>query len=238
MEGGLWILPFVRKSVKFRMNRKLYFIPGVATDGRVFAELHLPGYERVYLDWFPPLAGEGIEGYALRMAERVEGRVPVLIGYSFGGIVAIEMAKHLKDATVIIVSSIKSFRERALGMWLTSSLGLHRLVPAGLGKELRFAYTWMNDPKSPAERNFIQLMKDSLDPVHTDWAIDQAVQWRHEGHIPRLFHIHGDQDRIFPIRYIRNCIPIRGGTHLMLLNKGKEIGNHIDRIVQAVTLPR
>lgn len=59
--------------------------------------------------------------------------------------------------------------------------------------------------------------------VHTDWAIHQAVNWRHEAHTPRLFHIHGDQDRIFPIRYIRNCIPVRGGTHLMLLNKGKKL---------------
>jgi pimeloyl-ACP methyl ester carboxylesterase len=220
------------------MDRRLYFIPGVATDRRVFAEVPLPGYEKVYLDWIPPREGEGIEGYAQRMAERVEGKAAVLIGYSFGGIVAIEMAKHLEDATVIIVSSIKNYRERAFGMWLTSSLGLHRLVPAAVGKELGFAYTWMNDPQSPAERNFIQLMKDSLDPVHTDWAIDQAVQWRHEGHTPRLFHIHGDQDRIFPIRYIRNCIPIRGGTHLMLLNKGREIGLHIDRIVQAAQKQR
>ncbi|HEX2899158.1 MAG TPA: hypothetical protein VHS96_05485, partial [Bacteroidia bacterium] len=84
----------------------------------------------------------------------------------------------------------------------------------------------------------IRLMKENLNPAHTDWAIHQAVSWRHETHTPRLFHIHGDQDRIFPIRYIRNCIPVRGGTHLMLLNKGKEISAHIDRIVQAVTHAR
>ena len=81
-------------------------------------------------------------------------------------------------------------------------------------------------------------MKSDLDPVHTDWAIHQAVNWRHEAHTPRLFHIHGDQDRIFPIRYIRNCIPVRGGTHLMLLNKGEEIGAHIVRIMQALAQDR
>ena len=33
------------------MEQRVYLIPGVATDRRVFAELHLPGYEKVYLDW-------------------------------------------------------------------------------------------------------------------------------------------------------------------------------------------
>jgi pimeloyl-ACP methyl ester carboxylesterase len=218
------------------MERRLYFIPGVATDCRVFAELQLPDYKRIYLDWIPPLSRETIEDYACRMAARIQDEAPILIGYSFGGIMAIEMAKHLPAATVILISSIKSYRERPLGMWLTASLSLHRLVPTEIGKEFRFAYTWMNDPQTPTERTFIQEMKDALDPIHTDWAIHQAVSWRHDDHTPRLFHIHGDQDRIFPIRYVRNCIPVRGGTHLMLLNKGQEIGAHIHRIVQAVTL--
>ena len=92
----------------------------------------------------------------------------------------------------------------------------------------------MNDPQNALEREFIRVMRRELNHEHTDWAIDKAVNWRHDHHIPRLYHIHGDQDRIFPIRYIRNCIPVRGGTHLMLLNKGPEISRHIDRIVKAL----
>ncbi|MFN8393218.1 MAG: alpha/beta hydrolase [Bacteroidia bacterium] len=220
------------------MERKLYFIPGVATDRRVFAHLDLPGYTTTYLDWVRPRRGESIEEYAARNVERLEGdENPVLIGYSFGGIVAIEMAKHLPGAIVIIISSIKDYRERPIGMWLTSSLRLHRLVPTDIGKEFDFAYKWMNDPQTPHEHAFIDTMKRDVDPVHTDWAIHQAVSWRHAHHTPRLYHIHGDQDRIFPIRYIRNCIPVRGGTHLMLLNKGKEISAHIDRILRATADP-
>lgn len=222
------------------MERKLYLIPGVATDHRIFAALHLPHYEVVYLDWMQPLRNESLAAYAQRMLAHLQGdEAPILIGYSFGGIVAQEMAKLLPHATVILISSIKSYTERPLGMMLTSYLGLHRFFPAEIGKEFRFAYTWMNDPQDAVERAFIRLMKDELNHHHTDWAIDKAVNWRHNGHIPRLYHIHGDNDRIFPIRYIRNCIPVRGGTHLMLLNKGPEIGRHIHRIVQAIpAMPR
>lgn len=217
------------------MDRRLYLIPGVATDRRIFAALDLQQYDVVYLDWLQPIGNESLQDYAARMVACLQGdESPVLVGYSFGGIVAQEMAKLLPDATVILISSIKSYTERPLGMMLTSYLGLHRFFPAEIGKEFRFAYTWMNDPQNAVEREFIRIMREELNHHHTDWAIDQAVRWRHNGHIPRLFHIHGDQDRIFPIRYIRNCIPVRGGTHLMLLNKGPEISRHIDRIVKAL----
>lgn len=221
------------------MERRLYLIPGVATDHRIFAGLVLPGYELVYLDWVDPLPQETMTDYARRMVDRLDGDAsPILIGYSFGGIVAQEMAKFIPDATIILISSIKSYKERTLGMMLTSRFGLHRIIPSEIGKEFRFAYTWMNDPQSAQEREFIHLMRKELNHAHTDWAIDQAVGWRHDDHTPRLYHIHGDRDRIFPIRYIRNCIPIRGGTHLMLLNKGPEISRYIDRIVKALPAER
>lgn len=221
------------------MEQRLYFIPGVATDRRVFAALDLPDYEKVFLDWIQPIQNEGISAYAKRMAERVETDLkPVLIGYSFGGMVAIEMAKHIPDATVILISSIKNYKERAFSMMLTSSFSLHKLFPAKVGKDFGFAYKWMNDPQTKQEHEFIHKMRDELNHEHTDWAIHNAVTWKHDDHTPNLFHIHGDKDRIFPIRYIRNCIPVRGGTHLMLLNKGPEISAHIQRIVQAIPAKR
>jgi pimeloyl-ACP methyl ester carboxylesterase len=221
------------------MERRLYLIPGVATDRRVFAGLELGGYDQVHLDWIQPQKAESIRSYAERMVARLDGdQSPILIGYSFGGLIAQEMAKLVPEATVILISSIKSYRERPMGMWLTASFGLHRVLPSEIGKEFRFAYTWMNDPQNEEERAFIRKMREELNHHHTDWAIDQAVNWRHDDHTPRLFHIHGDRDRIFPIRYIRNCIPVRGGTHLMLLNKAPEITAHIHRIVQAVASRR
>ena len=38
-----------------------------------------------------------------------------------------------------------------------------------------------------------------------------------------VIHIHGNKDEIFPIKYIKNCIVIEGGTHVMILNKAKRI---------------
>jgi pimeloyl-ACP methyl ester carboxylesterase len=158
---------------------------------------------------------------------------PVLIGYSFGGMMAIEIAKQNPAAAVILISSIKHYHERPVTMALTSGLNLNRFFPAELGRNFRFAYTWLNDPRSQEEHSFIEQMATDMDPDHTDWAINHALKWRNTSLIDApLYHIHGEDDRIFPIRYISDCIRIRGGSHLMLLNKGPEITDHIHQILQ------
>ncbi|MCK5924125.1 MAG: hypothetical protein KAG66_24535, partial [Methylococcales bacterium] len=68
----------------------------------------------------------------------------------------------------------------------------------------------------------------------TDWAIEQALSWRNETMVPNLFHIQGSHDRIFPTTYIDKCIPIEGGTHLMLLNKAAQISRIMLKIVAKI----
>lgn len=213
-------------------NYTLYLLPGVATDRRVYGEVDLKGYPVRYLDWENPKKKESIQDYAARMVQRIDPDTnPILVGYSFGGMVSIEMAKQIQPAATIILSSIKHYMERPFQMWFTSSLRLNKAVPTWFGKRVSPVYTWLNQPQNRSEKKFIQSMAKDLSDRHTDWAVDQALQWRHADPLPRIHHIHGTRDRIFPIRYIKRCTSIEGGTHLMLLNKGKEIGEQILRIV-------
>lgn len=213
-------------------DHTLYLLPGVATDRRVYQNLDLKGHPVRHLDWEAPQRGESISDYARRMADRIDPATnPILVGYSFGGMVSIEMAKHIKPAATIILASIKHYHERPFQMWFTSSLRLNKFVPTRYGKRVRPVYSWLNEPRTKDERRFIKSMARSLSDKHTDWAVDQALQWRNTEEIPRIHHIHGTRDRIFPIRYVRGCVPIRGGSHLMLLNKGQEISEHILRIL-------
>jgi pimeloyl-ACP methyl ester carboxylesterase len=220
------------------MAHTLYCIPGVATDKRIFAALELQ-HPMVFLEWSTPLHHkESMQDYAKRLASQIDpDSNPVLIGYSFGGMMAIEIAKHIPVAATILISSIKNYQERPVAMMLGSSIRLHRFVRAEFGKNFRFAYAWLNDPANAHEEAFIDTMATEMDPLHTDWAIANALAWRHKEPIERLYHIHGDADRIFPIRYVGRCIRIQGGSHLMLLNKGPEISAHIHRIVASLPLP-
>jgi pimeloyl-ACP methyl ester carboxylesterase len=222
------------------MAHTLYLIPGVATDRRIFAALELQ-HPVVVLEWTTPLhAKESMQDYARRLAAQIDpDSNPVLVGYSFGGMMAIEIAKWVHVEAIILISSIKHYQERPVAMMLGSSIRLHRIVRAEFGRNFRFAYAWLNDPANADEEAFIDTMAAEMNPRHTDWAIANALAWRHKGNAPveRLYHIHGDSDRIFPIRYIGRCIRIQGGSHLMLLNKGPEISAHIHRIIASLPAP-
>jgi hypothetical protein len=34
-----------------------------------------------------------------------------------------------------------------------------------------------------------------------------------------VVHIHGEMDDVFPIKYIKGCTVVKGGSHIMILNK-------------------
>ena len=76
----------------------IYFIPGLAAGPEIFENLRLPNsvYDLHYLQWKMPLdQEETIANYAKRMCEDILHKNPVLIGVSFGGIMALEMSQYI-----------------------------------------------------------------------------------------------------------------------------------------------
>jgi predicted esterase YcpF (UPF0227 family) len=76
----------------------IYFIPGLAAGPEIFEHLTLPDslYDLHYLQWKMPLhQEETIANYAMRMCEDIQHKNPVLIGVSFGGIMAQEMSQFI-----------------------------------------------------------------------------------------------------------------------------------------------
>ena len=73
---------------------KAYFISGIGADYRLFTHIRLPeGFETCYVHWIPPEKDETLPVYARRLAEQIDTSEPfVLIGFSLGGIMAVEIA--------------------------------------------------------------------------------------------------------------------------------------------------
>lgn len=78
------------------VNKKIYILSGLGADERVFKKLDLVPLEPVYLKWIPPHKNESVESYASRLLSQITEKNPVLIGLSFGGMMAIEIAKQIE----------------------------------------------------------------------------------------------------------------------------------------------
>jgi hypothetical protein len=59
-----------------------------------------------------------------------------------------------------------------------------------------------------------------------------VVNWKNNWQPDDLVHIHGDKDKIFPIKKISSAHIVKEGTHMMIYNRAKEIGNYIEKELQ------
>ena len=211
----------------------VYFMPGMAANPTIFKRIHLPEdvFETHWLEWFVPTKEMTLEDYALKMCSLIKHDNPVLLGVSFGGILVQEMSRHISCKKVIIVSSVKNKEELPKKIWFAKYTNIHKLLPTGLvnNVELLSKYAF-----GEAVTKRIALYEEYLsvrDKQYIDWAIDQMVHWNPKGTLKGLVHIHGEKDAVFPIANIKKCIPIRNGTHAMILHRVKWFNEQLPTII-------
>ena len=88
--------------------KELFLFSGLGADKRVFDFLDLSDYSIHHISWIIPLPKESMAEYATRLIPQITSDKPVLIGVSFGGMIALEIAKLISVEKVILISSAKS----------------------------------------------------------------------------------------------------------------------------------
>lgn len=212
------------------MGKTIYLIPGVGANDKVFQNLDLTGHDIVHLKWPKHKKNEHIETYVKKLLPQIKKDTkPVLLGMSFGGVVAIELAKLINPEKVIIISSIKTYHERPLKFLFLNSVKFHRLVPGKLVIKFRFWMNWLLGKLTMHDFELIEDMLRDADIEFNEWAVDQVIHWKNEVIPDNLVHIHGTRDRIFPDFYVKGAIWVKGGTHFMVVNRAKEISKVIKK---------
>ena len=214
------------------MNNKkthIYFVPGLAADKEIFENISLP--ENLYtlhiISWLIPSKKETIAQYAKRMAAFVTEKNAVLVGVSFGGVVAQEMNSFLKLKKLIIISSIKTKFELPTRLKIVKKLKFYKLIPTRL---FLTSKNYSRFVLGPISRKRLKLYQDYLhirDKRYLDWAIKNMLCWKQDIPLPGVYHIHGDNDLVFPIKNINNVITVQGGSHIMLFTKGPQVSRKI-----------
>ncbi|MEO1802833.1 MAG: hypothetical protein AAFR62_20845, partial [Cyanobacteria bacterium J06629_2] len=92
----------------------------------------------------------------------------------------------------------------------------------------------MNCPfhKFGDERKLLRAILYDTNAKFMKWAIHQVVTWKNELIPPNVFHIHGESDRIFPYRYVREDFSVSRGGHFMIMNRAEYISSLIQRIIE------
>jgi pimeloyl-ACP methyl ester carboxylesterase len=211
----------------------VYFVPGMAAGKEIFKNIHLPEdrYEMHILEWLIPEKNESITSYAERMAAQIKEKDVVLAGVSFGGVVVQEMAPFVNPKKLIIISSVKSRAELPRRLKVARKTGAYKLMPTRLMLSADDLTKFSIGPRSKKRLKLYQAFLHVRDKRYLDWAIKNMVCWQQKEPHRKIIHIHGDKDIIFPIKNINDCVVLEGGTHIMLLDKGKQVS---EKLLQAI----
>lgn len=211
--------------------KNVYIFSGLGADERVFKELDFSGFDVTFIHWITPIANETIENYALRLIRQINTNRPILIGLSFGGMMATEVAKLIETEKIIIIASAKNRKEIPFYYRLAGMLKLHRLIPTVVLKMPNLFSNWLFGTSNKEDKAMLASIMQDTDEVFLAWAIDKIVNWKNDKVHKNLKHIHGTADKILPYCLVKSDIKVNGGGHLMTLNKAEELTKVIKLLI-------
>ncbi|SDG06685.1 alpha/beta fold hydrolase [Chitinophaga filiformis] len=218
------------------MNKHVYLISGMGADERIFRNLSFPGeYTVHYLDWLTPEPQETFPAYAARMAARMEHEDVTLLGVSFGGMLALEIARQRPIQKVILISSIKNTGEKPPYLaWVrkTGLLHLLRLPDAIIFTRRKGLVKLFLNAETAEEQELLAEYMNKTAYGYLRWGIRTVVNWQNDFIPASLVHIHGGKDRTFPSKLIKADYIIPTGGHFMVYNRATEINEILRKELQ------
>lgn len=216
-----------------RGTRDVYFISGMCYNCSVFDELVLPArYNKIYLEWDIPTLDESLGQYARQMAKKINPkRKFILVGYSFGGILAQEIATFTNPEKVVLISTMKDEKEIPNLFQIAKKMNFADNIPMKLYSTSNFMINLFNRYVYHIPTSALGDYMTMINPVYIRWSLRQITHWVPTKKLEKIYHIHGTRDQVFPYEQIIDAKTVKGGDHLMIIKRTKEINEILNTIL-------
>ena len=206
---------------------KIFFISGLGADKRVFKRIdEFDGYEKVFVDWKSSHPEESIAEYALRLIENFNVKPQdIIIGLSFGGLIAQVLGAHFKLKKIILISSFRSNNDLTFSIRILLKLKLYYIIPSYRVKLLDKVIAKWFGIKSKEANSVLKDMIDETDMLLLKWSIHQIDLSDKEISNNSVYNLIGSKDKIVNVwkNEYTSIIPYAG--HFMVYENSPEINN-------------
>jgi len=212
---------------------KVFLIAGLGADTRVYNNVDLDEDEVVSVDWLEPHKTDALKTYAQKLIFQYN-IIPdsIVIGNSLGGMIAVEIGKIVPLKKVILVSSIKTIDEAPWYFSLFRNLPVYKLIPGKAFTSMGFLIKFVFGKMSKADSWLFNDMLKNSSPTFVKWAMSATLHWDNKTIPPNTYIITGDKDHVFDYRRIKDAIVVKGGTHIMIFDKAKEINKILKKLLK------
>ncbi|MCE5268918.1 MAG: alpha/beta hydrolase [Planctomycetaceae bacterium] len=218
---------------------QLVLLPGLGADFRLLEEQRKAFPDLVVPPWLPPRRHESLSDYAARMADVLAAscRRPLVIGgVSFGGMLAYEMAHHLKPSAVILIASCRS--RQGLRWAYRAGRRLWPMVPVwtwNAAKRFSLPSVRLSRRLDAQQRTLLTGMFREIDNRFLHWTVHAILGWKPEplDGTP-IFQIHGRRDLVLPARRSDADEWIPDGRHLINVTHAPQVNAFIAKVISNV----
>jgi len=212
---------------------KIYAISGLGADERAFQKLKLEG-EFIPIKWLEPEKNESLKSYAHRLGEQIDTSEEfVLLGLSFGGMLASELNKTLHPKLTILLSTASTKNELPRYFPIVRFLRLPWILPASWFKPPEWVTNHYFRLKRNPDRVLIkEIMRDS-DSKFLKWAISAMMTWDNTVVPENILRIHGANDPVLTNRKLPGTITL-GKGHLIIFDRAGGISKVVNERMEKI----
>jgi|SRR5215831_19444487 len=210
---------------------KVFFLSGLGADRSVFQFLDLSFCEPVFIDWIDPQQSESLSDYALRLKEQHLPDDAIVVGLSFGGMLATEIAKKYPSIKAILISSSKTKQELPPVYSIGKYFPFHRWSPYAVQKWFMLQIKSLFGIQTKKTEKIYEIIIENSNPEFNIWAINAILEWENIQVPENIIHIHGTRDRILPYKYVQCNYAIEKGGHLMIMEQAELLSGILKNLI-------
>jgi pimeloyl-ACP methyl ester carboxylesterase len=205
----------------------------MGADTRIYNKIDLGDNEVTPVDWIEPNPADTLSTYAQKLIHQYHiTSGSIVIGNSLGGMLAIEIAKLIPLQKVILISSIKTIDEAPAYFKVFKRLPVYKLLPNSILPPLGGMIEYIFGKMLPEDAWLFKDMLKKTSIKFLRWSMGAALHWDNHTVPPNVYHIIGDDDRIFNYKKIKDATIVKGGTHIMIFDKAKDINKLLKSILR------
>ena len=213
------------------MARRIIYISGIGADSRAFSHLRIKGsYEHVYTDWISANRDETFVSYCKRFRNQyhIESN-DILLGLSFGGLIAQQIGHFLHSQKVVMISSFRS-RNDLQGFWnFCLRFNLHLTFPPFRIPLIADIITISLNAQNKEGSKLLRDMQKDADFRFIKWALQKI----RDTDLTTAFKdsylvMNGNKDLLVKDWKSTGSITIDQGSHFMVHNHASRLASLIE----------